>query len=194
MFNRCLTFIFLLVSLIPAWAVTTETLAPGVYHDKYTLSGPIVVHVIRMDLSRPEYKLQLGLSQKKRNYTAKEKVSVISPRYEAAGNHVVAAVNGSYFNVAASDSGISGMLVDSAGYVKLADASREMICINDARTLAIEELANSSAPTLTFADGSTVNINYYMQDRPTNGLACYMTTWGRPRERLRRVWKWSSPM
>lgn len=158
--------------------VTTETLAPGIVHDKHTLSGPIVVHVIRMDLSRPEYKLQLGLSQKRRNYTAKEKVSLICPRYEAAGNHVVAAVNGSYFNVAAADNGVSGMLVDSAGYVKLADASREMICFNDARTLAIEQLANSSAPTLVFADATTASINNYMQARATNGIACYMTTWG----------------
>src|SRR5207237_1966571 len=126
------------VCLSPGVAATTETLAPGVYHDKYVLPDPNVVHIIRMDLSRPEYKLQLGLSQKKRNYTAKERVSVISPRYEAAGNHVIAAVNGSYFNVAAADNGISGMLVDAAGYMKLADASREMLCFNDARTLAIE--------------------------------------------------------
>lgn len=168
----------LLGCLMPARAVTTETLAPGVYHDKHTLSGPIVVHVIRMDLRRPEYKLQLGLSQKKRNYTAKEKVSVISSRYEAAGNHVIAAVNGSYFNVAAGDNGISGMLVDAAGYVKLADSSREMICFNDARTFAIEEAANSSSPTLVFADGTTASINNYMMARAMNDLACYMTTWG----------------
>ena len=178
-FSRLLALLYIL--LCPncvKGSVVTETLAPGIIHDKHTLAGPIVVHVIRADLSRPEYKLQLGMSQKKRNYTAKEKVSVICPRYEAAGNHVVAAVNGSYFNVAASDNGISGMLVDSAGYVKLADASREMICINDARTLAIEQLANSSAPVITFADGTTASLNYYMQARPTNGLACYMTTWG----------------
>src|SRR5437660_1389652 len=145
-----------------AAATTTETLAPGVYHDKYVLPDPNVVHIIRMDLSRPECKLELGLSQKKRNYTAKEPVSVISPRYEAAGNHLIAAVNGSYFNVAPSDNGISGMLVDAAGYVKLADASREMISFNDARALVIEKAANSSAPTLTFADGTTASINNYM--------------------------------
>lgn len=159
-------------------ASATDTLAPGVFHDKYTLAGPVVVHVIRMDRSRPEYKLQLGFAQKKRNYTAKEKTSVICPRYEAPGNHVIAAVNGSYFNVAASDNGISGMLVDVAGYVKLADASREMICLNDARDLAIEELANSSAPTLTFLDGTTAAVNNYMMPRAADGLACYTTTWG----------------
>jgi exopolysaccharide biosynthesis protein len=169
---------FLLVCLNPARAVTTETLAPGVYHDKYLLSGPNVVHVIRMDLSRPEYKLQLGFPQKRRNYTAKEGVSVISPRYEAAGNHVIAAVNGSYFNVAPTDSGISGMLVDATGYEQMADYSREMICFNDARTLAIEEAAGSSSPTLVYASGATASINNYMMARATNGLAAYTTTWG----------------
>jgi len=99
MFIRRLNFFFLAVLsffVVARGAVVTETLAPGILHDKHTLSGPLVVHVIRMDLNRPENKLQLGLSQKKRNYTAKEKVSVICPRYEATGNHVVAAVNGSY--------------------------------------------------------------------------------------------------
>ena len=88
MFTRHLAWPFLLVSLIPARAVTTETLAPGVYHDTYRLSDPNLVHVIRMDLSHPEYKLQLGFAQKQRNYTAKEGVSVISPCYEAAGRAV----------------------------------------------------------------------------------------------------------
>ncbi len=178
MFTRHLILPFLLAGLIPTRAVTTETLAPGVYHDTYHLSDPNLVHVIRMDLSHPEYKLKLGFPQKKRNYTAKEGVSVISPRYEAAGNHVIAAVNGSYFNVAASDPGISGMLVDAAGYEQMADYSREMLCFNDARTLAIEEEAGSSSPTLTFANGTTASINNYMMARATNGLACYTTTWG----------------
>jgi hypothetical protein len=173
-----LGFALLLAGVMPGRAVTTELIAPGVYHDTYMLSDPNVVHVIRMDLSHLEYKLQLGFSQKKRNYTAKEGVSVICPRYEAPGNHVIAAVNGSYFNVAPADNGISGMLVDAAGYVKLADASREMICINDARTLRIEQAANSSSPTLTFADGTTASANNYMMARATDGLACYMTTWG----------------
>ncbi len=175
---RTFTSALLLAEWMAAAAVTTETLAPGVYHDKYTLSDPNVVHVIRMDLSHLEYKLQLGFSQKKRFYTAKEGVSVISPRYEAPGNHVIAAMNGSYFNVAPTDSGISGMLVDAGGYVKLADASREMICFNDARKLAIEQAVNSGPPTLTFADGTIANVNNYMMVRATDGLACYMGTWG----------------
>ena len=78
----------LLACLIPARAVTTETLAPGVYHDKYVLSDPNVVHIIRIDLSRPEYKLQLGFPQHQRNYTAKQGVSVISPLYEIGRAHV----------------------------------------------------------------------------------------------------------
>ena len=88
MFTHRLALPLLLVCLSPARAVTTETLAPGVYHDTYALSDPNVVHVIRMDLSHPEYKLQLGFAQKQRNYTAKEGVSVISPCYEAAGRAV----------------------------------------------------------------------------------------------------------
>ena len=171
---------FLLGCLSAAGSVTTETLAPGVYHDKYVLSDPNVVHVIRMDFSHPEYKLRLGFPQKQRNYTAKEGVSVISSRYEAPGNHVIAAVNGSYFNVAPTDPGISGMLADDAGYVQLAswDSSRARFCFNDARVPVIESNGNSSSPTVTFTDGTTASINNYMMARATNGLACYMTTWG----------------
>src|SRR5262245_28450015 len=85
MFIFRLVLLFLLACLSSGQAATTEVLAPGVYHDKYLLPDPNVVHIIRLDLSRPEYKLQLGFSQKKRNYTAKEPVSVISPHYEAPG-------------------------------------------------------------------------------------------------------------
>src|ERR1035441_1339819 len=114
-------------SLASAGAGTTETLAPAVYHDMYVLPDPNIVHVIRIDLSRPEYKLQLGFPQKQRNYTAKEGVSVISPRYEATGNHVIAAVNGSLFNVAPTDPGITGMLVDASGYVQLASDRKSVV-------------------------------------------------------------------
>ena len=181
LFHWFLGGLLLVLCVSSAWAVTTEILAPGVYHDKYVLSDPNVVHVIRMDfLNHPEYKLQLGFPQKKRNYTAKEGVSVISPRYEAPGSHVLAAVNGSYFNVAPTDPGISGMLVDASGYVQLAtfDTSRARLCFNDARAPAIEQNNNSSSPTLTFPDGTTASVNNYMMARVTNGLACYLTTWG----------------
>src|ERR1017187_9675945 len=180
MLKHWLGLLVLPLCLDSAGAVTTETLAPGVYHDKYVLPDPNIVHVIRIDLSRPEYKLQLGFPQRQRNYTAKEGVSVISPLYEAANNHVIAAVNGSYFNVAPTDPGISGMLVDASGYVQLAsyDTSRARICFNDARTMAIEQNNSSSAPTVTFANGTSASITAYMMARASNSLACYMTTWG----------------
>ena len=180
MLKHWLGLLVLPLCLASAGAVTTETLAPGVYHDMYVLPDPNIVHVIRIDLSRPEYKLQLGFPQRQRNYTAKEGVSVISPLYEAANNHVIAAVNGSYFNVAPTDPGISGMLVDASGYVQLAsyDTSRARICFNDARTMTIEQNNSSSAPTVTFANGTSANITAYMMARASNSLACYMTTWG----------------
>ena len=96
MLKHWLGLLVLPLCLASAGAVTTEMLVPGVYHDKYVLPDPNIVHVIRIDLSRPEYKLQLGFPQHQRNYTAKEGVSVISPLYEATNNHVIAAVNGSY--------------------------------------------------------------------------------------------------
>jgi hypothetical protein len=179
--SRFLGGFFLVLGLTSAWGVTTETLAPGVYHDKYLLSDPNVVHVIRMDfLNHPEYKLKLGFPQKKRNYSAKEGVSVIGPRYEAPGSHVLAAVNGSYFNLGPTDPGISGMLVDASGYVQLAtyDTARARLCFNDARAPAIEQNNSSSAPTLTFPDGTTASVNNYIMTRVTNGLACYLTSWG----------------
>ena len=160
--------------------VTTETLAPGVYHDKYVLPAPNVVHIIRIDVSRPEYKLQLGFPQHRRNYTAKAGVSGISSLYEAPTNHVIAAINGSYFNVAASDPGISGMLVDGSGYVQLAtyDTARARICFNDARSMAIEANNSSSAPSVTFANGTSASVTAWMMARASNTLACYTTSWG----------------
>ena len=180
MWNHRLGLLVLPALLASAGAVTTETLAPGVYHDKYLLSDPNVVHVIRIDLSRPEYKLQLGFPQHQRNYTAKEGVSVISPRYEATNHHVIAAVNGSLFNVAPSDPGITGMLVDGSGYVQLAsyDTARARICFNDARAMAIEQNNSSTTPTVTFANGTSAQLTSYMIARASNSLACYMTTWG----------------
>src|ERR1051326_7641138 len=177
-------FIGALVLFAACWcagaATTTEMLAPGVYHDKYNLSDPNVVHIIRFDSSRPEYRLQLGFPQHRRNYTAKPGVSVISPLYDSATNHVLAAINGSYFNIAASDPGISGMLVDASGYVQLApyDTARTRICFNDARKLSIEQNNSSSSPTVTFANGATASVTAYMTARTNNALACYMTTWG----------------
>jgi exopolysaccharide biosynthesis protein len=161
-------------------ATTTEMLAAGVYHDKYVLPDPNVVHLIRFDVSRPEYKLQLGFPQHRRNYTAKTGVSVISPLYDSATNHILAAINGSYFNVAASDPGITGMLVDASGYVQLApyDTARARICFNDARKMSIEQNNSSSSPTVTFANGATASVTAYMTARTNNALACYMTTWG----------------
>ena len=44
--------------------------------------------------------------------------------------------------------------------------------------MAIEQNNSSSAPTVTFANGTSANRHSYMMARASNSLACYMTTWG----------------
>ena len=44
------------------------TIAPGVTYTEYSLAGPNKVYVVAVDLSHPEYKLEVGWNGKHRNF------------------------------------------------------------------------------------------------------------------------------
>ena len=148
-----LAFAAVLISTT-AWAAE---IAPGVEYTVYNLPHPNVAHVVKIDLSRPEYKLKLGFPQKKRNYTARETTSTIANRYDAPPSHdVLAAVNGSFFSTGI---GITGTLINSNGFIQLPNSSWETYIFTDARTSRIERNVSSSGNKVTFANGASLAID-----------------------------------
>jgi hypothetical protein len=154
-----------------------ETLAPGVTYEKMSVSGPNVAYVVRIDRSRPEYKLRVGLPHKTRNFTTKEKTSVMSSRYEAPGFHVLAATNSSFYDTA-STKNILGTLTDYTGCIQLATGWSQSLSFPDSRDPVIAKAVTASTSSLKLASGANVTVNVFNQDRPTSGVACYTPEWG----------------
>lgn len=71
--------------------------APGVYHSVWELPTPQVNHVVEFDLADPQYTIEMGFAQGKRNFAFKQPVSQIVTYYDAPGHEVVAAINASFF-------------------------------------------------------------------------------------------------
>mgnify|MGYP003767976057 CR=1 FL=1 len=166
-----LAFAAVLISTT-AWAAE---IAPGVEYTVYNLPHPNVAHVVKIDLSRPEYKLKLGFPQKKRNYTARETTSTIANRYDAPPSHdVLAAVNGSFFSTGI---GITGTLINSNGFIQLPNSSWETYIFTDARTSRIERNVSSSGNKVTFANGASLAIDQVDLARADGQLVCYTMDW-----------------
>ena len=155
-----------------AWGTT---LAPGVEYTVYNLPHPNVAHVVKMDLSYPEYKLKLGFPQKKRHYSANEVVSSIFSRYDSPPSHdVIAAVNGSFFDVPID---VTGTLINSNGYIQLPNSSWETYMFTDARTSRIERSITTSGNKITFANATTLALDKVDYGRSTDQLIAYTVDW-----------------
>ena len=88
-----------------AWGTSV---APGVEYTVYNLPHPNVAHVLKIDLSRPEYKLKMGFPQAKRNYSTREVVSTIASRYDNPPSHdVIGAVDGSFYDTGITIHGVA---------------------------------------------------------------------------------------
>lgn len=170
--RRILLMVFIALISTAAWAAEV---APGVEYTVYNLPHPNVAHVVKMDLSRPEYKLKLGFPQKKRNYTARETTSTIAARYDAPPAHdVLAAVNGSFFSTGI---GITGTLINANGFIQLPNSSWETYMFTDARTSRIERNMSSSGNKVTCANGTTLTIDQVDLARADEQLVCYTMDW-----------------
>jgi hypothetical protein len=82
--------------------------APGVWFSEWVFPTPQVNQVIEFDLADPQYTIEMGFAQAKRNFTSKEPVSVIANRYDAPGHEVIAAINASFFGPGIEINGIIG--------------------------------------------------------------------------------------
>lgn len=172
MSRRILLIVFITLISTAAWAAEV---APGVEYTVYNLPHPNVAHVVKMDLSCPEYKLKLGFPQKKRNYTARETTSTIAARYDAPPAHdVLAAVNGSFF---ATGIGITGTLINANGFIQLPNSSWETYMFTDARTSRIERNMSSTGNKVTFANGTPLTIDQVDLAREAEQLVCYTMDW-----------------
>lgn len=168
-------FLAALIGLLLDAGSSAAVIAPGVEYTVYNLPHPNVAYVVKMDLSYPEYKLKLGFPQKKRNYTSREVVTTIAGRYDSPPSHdVLAAVNGSFFGTGID---VTGILVNSNGYIQLASGSWETYMFTDARWSRIERNMSSSGNKVTFANGSTLAVDKIDYARADEQLVCYTVDW-----------------
>ncbi len=84
----------------PQWAQGewhAERIAAGIRHIRHVLpEGPIVVHVLEIDLRRPEVGIETVLA--KNRLAGREKTSVMAARPCHSGHDIIAAVNGDFFS------------------------------------------------------------------------------------------------
>ncbi len=84
----------------PQWAEgewRAERIAPGIRHIRHVLpEGPIVVHVLEIDLRRRDIGIETVLA--KNRLAGREKTSVMAARPCHPGHEVIAAVNGDFFS------------------------------------------------------------------------------------------------
>lgn len=156
----------------PAWATT---IAPGVEYTVYNLPHPNVAHVVKLDLSYPEYKLKNGFAQKKRNFSAREATSTIASRYDNPPSHdVIAATNASFFDVGII---INGILGSGNNYVQLPTNTWETYMFADARWGLISRSITSSGSKVTFANASTLAVDKVNFSRAVDQLIVYTPDW-----------------
>ncbi len=159
-----------------------EQVAPGVDYALYNASGPNRVHVVAIDRLRPEYKLQIGWAQHKRNYTARENTSTIAVRYDQPPDRdVLAAVNGVYIDPVNLPNLVG--TVASDGEIQAApqaspDSEYDTFIIGASRKPIIRSAIRPQAGTLTFANGVSVSLDGYNQPNPPiHKITAYTPTW-----------------
>ncbi|MCX6376600.1 MAG: phosphodiester glycosidase family protein [Armatimonadetes bacterium] len=155
------------------WATTV---APGVEYTVYNLPHPNVAHVVRLDLSYPEYKLKMGFAQKKRNYSSREATSTIASRYDSPPAHdVIAATNAGFFDTGIT---INGILGGNNNYIQLPTSTWETYMFADARWGLISRSITSSGSKVTFANATTLAIDKVNFTRSTTDqLVVYTPDW-----------------
>lgn len=159
-----------------------EQVAPGVTHTVYNASGPNVVYVVAIDKYKSEYKLKVGYAQAKRNYTARERTSVIAGRYDNPPSHdVLAAVNAAFFDpsnpprllgIGQSD----GEMLDVPSFNS--SYTYHTVMVGPQRQPVVRTNFNHLEGALTFADGTSIPLtqyNFYMNGPlvPINGVTAF---------------------
>ena len=171
-----------LLCLLATANLRAEDLAPGVTYSVYTAVGPTTVYVVKIDRLRSEYKLELGWSQGKRNYTGRETADVIANRYDDQAAHdVLSAINSSYFDGANPPRLIgvgqsNGQMLDTPNFSS--SYTYHTLMVGPARQPIIRTNFNHVVGTLSFPDSYSMALtqyNFYMGGPlyPINGVAAF---------------------
>lgn len=153
-----------------------ESIAPGVTYTVYNLPGPVKVHVIAADRFRSEYKLEVGWPQAKRNFTARATTSAIAKLYDNPPRHsVLAATNGSFFESAVPL--IQGATASNGEILEAPNSKYETFLFGPSRLPAIRTQIASLSGTLTFADGSTTQLQQYNRPSADEKITAYTPAW-----------------
>lgn len=149
-------------------------IAPGVFHTVHTLAGPLVVHVVEFDLDDPDYTIEMGFPQGKRNYSSREGTSQIVTHYDTVDDDVIAAINCGYFG---SGIDIIGPLASGGNLIGLPTNTWETCILQESAEGWMDRNLPSATGTLTFDGGSTQGINLLNVARTADSLVLYTPVW-----------------
>lgn len=159
-------------------SATASEIAPGVDYSVYNLTGPPnIVHVVRIDRLRSEYKFEVGFPQHKRNYTSRQPTSTIASLYDQPPGHdVLAAVNASFFG---SGIDITGLAASRGEMLQPPyNTGHDAFFFGPSRQPAIVADVLTVPGTLTLPDGSTTSLGHYNRlNPPINNVTAYTPAW-----------------
>lgn len=180
---RCWIASFLIAGGLPVAGNTAaaEQVSPGVTYDLYNAPGPNRVHVVAVERQRGEYKLEVGWSQRKRNYTAKARTSEIAALYDSPPGHdVLAAVNGAFFD-GVNLPAIIGTAASRGEIMEppdVNDTQTDTFFFGPSRRPAIRSDVGHVSGTLTFANGTSIPLDKYnVKPPPVNKVTAYTPNW-----------------
>ncbi len=155
---------------------TPTEVAPGVYHAVWTLPTPQTIHVVEFDLADPQYTIEVGFAQAKRNYSAREGTSTIAGRYDAPGHEVVAAINASHFEAGI---GIYGAQANNGSLIDYPDNGwpRETYILEESGEGFAATNMPTAVPVIRFQNGTQRTANV-LNNNCGSGLAVYTRDWG----------------
>lgn len=162
--------------------VQQETISPGVTYTHYNAAGPNNVFVVSVDRLASECRLKVGWAQGKRNYTARERTSVICNRYDVPPHHdVLAGINGSFIDTVNLPRMLGfgqsdGEMLDTPSFNS--SYTYHTVLVGPARTPVVRTNFAHQPGTITFADGFSMPLtqyNFYMDGPlvPINGISAF---------------------
>lgn len=152
--------------------------APGVLHSVWELPTPQVNHVLEFDLADPQYTIEMGFAQGKRNYTARQPVSQIVTYYDEPGHEVVAAINASFFGTGIDILGFLGTGSNLVGNHPGVAGLEQTYMLQQSG----EGWGGSAVPAanmiVKFANGTEVPINNLNYTCTSSWINLYTPDWG----------------
>lgn len=152
--------------------------APGVFHAEWELPAPLVVNVLEFDLADPQYTIEMGFPQGRRDYSVLNRVSQMASLYDTTGHTVVGAINCSYF---ASGITIHGAAGTRSNYIDPPTSewwAQQTYMLQESG----EGWAGSDLPdpvgTVRFADEAEMDLGVVNFNCGSNTLAIYTPDWG----------------